>query len=192
MRRRMPSPAMVVACMALFVALGGTGYAASGALSNGGPATVAKKHRRVVLRGPRGPRGPRGFTGAAGPTGPQGPQGPQGVQGTQGPAGTAKAYAEISHTGTIIAGHAFNITDANITHPTTGRYCFDLSGVGITPSNAAPIASPDWADLPTVQGDQVFVTASSANDFCPAGQIQVLTFRGDATAKDVGYVIAFM
>lgn len=43
MRRRSPSPSMVIACLALFIALGGTGYAASGALNDGsGTAVVAK------------------------------------------------------------------------------------------------------------------------------------------------------
>jgi hypothetical protein len=67
-----PSPALVIAMLALFVALGGTGYAASQA-GGGDHATTAKKTK--VKRGPRGPRGLRG------------PQGPQGKDGTQGPAG---------------------------------------------------------------------------------------------------------
>ncbi len=188
MRRRIPSPAMVVACLALFVALGGTGYAASGALSNGGPATVAKKHRRTVLRGPRGPRGPRGLTG------PTGPQGPAGAAGAQGPAGTAKAYAEISHAGTIVAGHALNISDANITHPSTGIYCIDLSGVGITTANAAPIATLDWADAPVLDGDSLVVGASDslANNCTNRASIEVRTVNTSHALTDLGFVIAFM
>ena len=53
-----PSRAMAVAATALFLTLGGSGYAASVIHS-----TSAPHHR---LRGPRGPRGPRGFAGPRG------------------------------------------------------------------------------------------------------------------------------
>src|ERR671917_2117113 len=73
-----PSPAMVVACIALIVALGGTSYAAlklprnsvgnkqlrpsavtSGKVRNG--SLTAKDFRASALkRGPRGPQGPKG------------------------------------------------------------------------------------------------------------------------------------
>jgi hypothetical protein len=75
---RRPSPAMVVACIALIVALGGTGYAAiklprnsvgakqlranavtSGKVRNG--TLTAKDFQASALnRGPRGPQGPKG------------------------------------------------------------------------------------------------------------------------------------
>lgn len=67
---RRPSRSMAVAATALFLTLGGSGYAASMI-----PATSASHH------GPRGPRGFRGRRGAAGVRGPAGPQGPRGVQG---------------------------------------------------------------------------------------------------------------
>lgn len=73
-----PSRAMVVAAIALFAALGGSGYAATTIHT-----ASASHHAR------RGPRGPRGFTGARGPIGPAGqtgstgPQGPAGADGSQ-------------------------------------------------------------------------------------------------------------
>jgi len=188
-RRAMPSPAMVVALIALFVALGGTGYAATSLTDNGGNAVAAaKRHRRSL----RGPRGFRGRTGPQGPVGPTGPTGPQGPQGPQGAAGTAKAYAEVSGDGTLVRGHAFNIADAKVTHIGRGVYCFDLSGIGITTDNAAPIATPDWSYGPTFIGDQVFVVANSNANACPTGQIGVRTYDTSNTAKDVGFIIAFM
>jgi hypothetical protein len=69
---RLPSPAMVIALLALSVALGGTGYAASSL---------------VGARGHAGPRGPRGFRGKTGQRGPAGPVGPAGATGAAGPAG---------------------------------------------------------------------------------------------------------
>jgi hypothetical protein len=183
---------MVIALIALFVALGGTGYAATTLTNNDGAAVAAaRRHRRSL----RGPRGFRGRTGPQGPAGPQGPQGPQGAQGSQGPAGapgTAKAYAEVLNTGRVVPGHALNIADANITHGSRGIYCFNLSGIGITTANAAPVATLDWSDDPVVAGFQVFITGNSAHNGCPAGQIQVLTFNGSNASTDAGFVIAFM
>jgi hypothetical protein len=89
-----PSPALVVAGLALFASLGGTGYAASQLRS---PArTAASKHKAAPLtskqvnkliaayvahhhigaRGPQGPAGPQGATGGTGAAGAKGPQGP--------------------------------------------------------------------------------------------------------------------
>lgn len=98
---RRPSPAMVVACIALLVALGGTSIAAVSQLGrntvgtpqlrNGAVATKkirnnaitsVKVRNRSLLRvdfapgqlpaGPTGPQGPVGAPGAAGPAGPAG------------------------------------------------------------------------------------------------------------------------
>jgi hypothetical protein len=78
-RRRFnrPSPAMAVALLALFVALGGTGYAALTLPKNSVGTKQLKKHAvtlkkvkpsaRRALHGTKGDRGPRGPRGAAGP-----------------------------------------------------------------------------------------------------------------------------
>ena len=96
-----PSPAMVVACLALLVALTGTSVAAVQAIAPNsvGPAQLqfgavttpklrnnavtGEKVRNRSLRAidfaagslPRGPAGPAGPAGAAGPAGPAGPAG---------------------------------------------------------------------------------------------------------------------
>jgi hypothetical protein len=83
----------LIALLALFLALGGTSFAAA-TMINGSqikPHTIAKNRltNRAVkqLKGNRGLRGLRGLTGARGTTGPQGIQGIQGIQGVQGPEG---------------------------------------------------------------------------------------------------------
>jgi hypothetical protein len=96
---RRPSPAMVVACLALLVALGGTGYAAVSLPRNSvgtdqlrtGSVTSAKVQDfslsrtdfrpGTLTRGARGPRGLAGPTGAPGAAGAAGPTGPAGVIG---------------------------------------------------------------------------------------------------------------
>ncbi len=64
---------MAIACLALFLALGGTGYAAT--------------HLKRGLRGPQGPAGAVGPQGPQGERGPMGPQGQRGAVGAQGPQG---------------------------------------------------------------------------------------------------------
>jgi hypothetical protein len=99
-----PSPAMIVACLALLVSLGGTSFAAATQLAKNSVGTAqlrnnavtnpkirnnainsAKVANRSLLRtdfapgqlpaGPTGPQGPPGPAGAAGPAGPAGPAG---------------------------------------------------------------------------------------------------------------------
>jgi hypothetical protein len=82
MSKRSPSPAMVVACLALFLAMGGTGYAATQL-----PFIKGGRVSTKVKRGPRGKLGPAGPAGARGHEGQLGPAGPGGEPGLQGPRG---------------------------------------------------------------------------------------------------------
>ncbi len=92
------SPAMVLSVVALFVSLGGVGYAAatigSAQIKDGSVASKDIKNRTIAtkdlnrktaasLRGRRGDTGPPGPTGAAGPTGAVGPQGLPGISGLE-------------------------------------------------------------------------------------------------------------
>jgi hypothetical protein len=76
MHPRRPSPAAVLAGLALFVALGGTAVAAHRFLI-----TSTRQIKPSVLRALRGAPGRDGPRGPAGPLGPSGPQGPQGPAG---------------------------------------------------------------------------------------------------------------
>jgi len=110
---RLPSPAMVVASIALAIALSGVGYAAvvlprnsvgtaqlkanavnSAKVKNGAlkAADFGAGQLPAGPQGAQGPAGPAGQTGAQGLQGPQGPQGPQGLQGPQGPPGSDVAF----------------------------------------------------------------------------------------------------
>ena len=93
MRKLRPTPAGVIACLALAITLGGSAFAATTLLPKNsvGSAQVidgsllSKDFKRgQLLRGPKGQQGPIGQTG---PQGQQGPTGPTGPQGQQGPAG---------------------------------------------------------------------------------------------------------
>src|SRR6266571_5593818 len=83
-RRIRLSPAMVVACIALAIALGGTSYAAVQRLPKNSVTTYQVKDFSLLARDfKRGhiPPGPVGPTGPTGPAGPQGPAGPAGGAG---------------------------------------------------------------------------------------------------------------
>ena len=108
--RRRPSPAMVVASLALLAALGGSSFAAVNAVNPKSIGTLQLKNYSVgslqlkansvtglkvlngslrrldfapgqVPTGPAGPQGPAGPAGASGPAGPAGPTGPAGAAG---------------------------------------------------------------------------------------------------------------
>src|SRR2546423_15659655 len=83
-KRLRPTPGMLIACVALAVALGGTSYAAVQRLPRNSVTTYQVKDFSLLARDfkrgqvPAGPVGPPGPTGPAGPAGPQGPAGPSG------------------------------------------------------------------------------------------------------------------
>jgi hypothetical protein len=80
-----PTPAGIIASLALFFALGGSAVAANHYL-----VTSSSQIKPSVLKGLHGPAGAKGAKGAAGANGAAGPVGPgggQGPQGSQGPSG---------------------------------------------------------------------------------------------------------
>jgi hypothetical protein len=99
---RRPPAAMVVACVALAIALGGTSYAAISLPANS-VGTKQIKDRAVTktkisartIASLRGARGARGLAGPAGPAGAGGAAGPAGAAGAVGPPGpVALAYID--------------------------------------------------------------------------------------------------
>src|SRR4249919_3786933 len=122
---RRASPAMIVACLALLVALGGTGMAAATQLAKNSVGTPqlkdsavsnpkiknnainsAKVAARSLLRSDFAPgQLPAGPTG---PQGPAGPAGPAGAAGAAGPAGVIGAITVRSQSVSIAGGVAEN------------------------------------------------------------------------------------
>lgn len=132
-----PSPAMVIACVALLLVLGGTGYAASQALPRNSVTSVQVKDRSLLARDFKAgqiPRGPRGLAGPAGPAGPQGPAGPAGTGGT-----AAIKWALVRADGGI-AAQSGGITLA--AKPSSGTYILSF-GAAVT--GKAILASGGYA-----------------------------------------------
>ncbi|MFL5839073.1 MAG: collagen-like protein [Thermoleophilaceae bacterium] len=146
MARRL-SYANVTATLALFIALGGSGYAAlnlpansvtSKQVKNGSLLSKDFKKGQLKARGQRGaagvqgPQGDRGLAGLPGPSGLAGAPGGQGAKGDAGSDGLAKAYAGISGLGQTLPG-AKGISTANITVHPFGEYC--INGLSFTPTS---------------------------------------------------------
>src|SRR5712691_3518405 len=120
LRRFTPSPAMVVAYLALLVALGGTGYAAT-RLPRDSVTTVQVKDFSLLARDFRRGQIP------AGPVGPAGPAGPAGAPGATGPAGPAGSatikWALVRPDGTIVTQSGGITLGA---HSSTGNYILTI------------------------------------------------------------------
>jgi hypothetical protein len=125
-RWKAPNPALVISLIALFVALGGTTYAATSLPKNSvgtkqlkNRAVTRKKIAKKTIAGLKGSPGPRG------PQGLQGPRGLQGVKGDTGPTGPSDAYSAqvaggldptLSVAVTVPAGEYVAVGSANGAH----------------------------------------------------------------------------
>jgi hypothetical protein len=110
---------MVIACIALAVALGGTGYAAFRLPANSVTTREVKNRSLLGVDFKLGqlPRGAPGAAGAAGPAGPTGPPGPAGSSGS-----ANVKWALVKADGTI-AQQSGGLT---VTNHTAGQYVLDF------------------------------------------------------------------
>jgi hypothetical protein len=183
LRRLMPSPALVVASLALLFALGGTSFAAYkqlvprnsvGTLQVKDNSLLRKDFRRGQI-----PAGPRGAAGPQGPAGPAGAAGQAGPAGPTGPAGAAKAYARVLSGGDVDDPRARGIADAAVSKPATGVYCIDVDG-----GARNVIATLD------VSGGAGSVAASALLTTCPSGkEVEVQTFNNAGAAADRAFYL---
>jgi hypothetical protein len=166
--RRRPSAALVIACVALMAALGGTSWAS----------TIIGHHasgtRRVAKAASRS-RGPRGFRGPAGARGSTGATGPAGPAGSTGPAGSAVGFADVAATGTVAGSKNVQL----VSHTAgSGLYCLKLT-TG-TPLNVTAMIDNSGAD-PRQSFVAGTTNTSAVAGSCPAGtQFEIAT--GDVGA----------
>jgi hypothetical protein len=142
------SYANVIATLALFIALGGTAYAAlkiTGAdIVNSSVTTLDIKNHSLLKKDFHAGQLP------AGPRGLQGPQGPQGLQGNQGPpgnpdaAGGAPAYAFVNDNATLGAASRVKNFDRASNKggiPEPALYCLHTT---VVPHNVVATVSPQF------------------------------------------------
>jgi hypothetical protein len=167
-----PSPAIVIAMIALFAALAGTSYAA---LARNSVTTIQVKDRSLLAKDFKSGQLPRGATGAPGPAGPAGPAGPTG------PAGAAKAYARVLAGGDVDDPRARGITDASVSHPSAGVYCIDVEGGAINISGTIDSAAPAPGGT---------FTAGVLLNTCPAGkEVEVKTYNSAGAPTDLPFYL---
>jgi hypothetical protein len=174
-----PSPAMAVACAALFVSLGGVGYAAIVLPANSvgtkhlkrNAVTSAKVKQHSLLRSDfkRGqiPRGPQGIQGARGVQGAQGIQGPKGDPGTP----ATRLWAYVSATGTLRGGggvvassrlsdgyYSVSFNQSIVNCAATAGYLRESNDVSVNVSNHLAITR--WATTEL----RIYIWNSTIND----------------------------
>ncbi len=194
---RWPSPSLVVALIALFVALGGSGYAAvkingkniasrsiSGKKLKRSAVTAAEvKNRSLSARdfkrgqlrpGPQGPPGPPGEDGAPGE---------DGLPGEDGEPGAALAYVRVTKAGDVDTSASKNFPAGNVHRglPDSGIYC--LRGLRFNPNNVVATLGTD--------GPGIGIAADLGGGYgCPVDtQIVVLTFS-ETQLRDNNFMLA--
>jgi hypothetical protein len=155
-----PSPALVISCLALLVALSGTGYAAV-AVPRGSVGTAQLKNSSVVsLKVKDGSlqlvdlaaATRRQLKGDAGPQGPQGPQGEKGDKGDKGATGDKGApgisrYTIVEKTSsTKNSSMGVQVNCPAGTRALGGGGGTQTPGAGVTVRNSFPVTgtTPGW------------------------------------------------
>ena len=140
---RRPSPAMIVACLALFVASTGTSIAASHYLI-----TSTKQIKPSVLKELKGARGPsgQGVTGQVGAQGPKGDTGAPGPKGDTGATGAEGAQGQQGSSGIVTTG-VFNGSGVSLPG---GVWAYFFVGNTATVTTTASQRLTGAAEVPTL------------------------------------------
>jgi hypothetical protein len=209
---RRPSPALIVSLVALFIALGGTSYAAitlaprnsvgSAQVINGSLQTLdLSKKAKTALKGARGARGPAGETGsigAAGPAGAAGVAGAAGPAGATGPAGPTGATGPVGPAtgaaGGALAGNYPNPTLAPIEawHEVgaTGQPAFQNSWFNFGSPWSTMAFAKDSAGFVHLKGTLNVGTFGAAIFVLPVGYRPAQNLFTPVAAQRNGYIYA--
>ncbi len=198
-RFRHASPSMVVACVALLIALGGTGVAAVTAvlphnsvgtvqLQNNAVTSTKVKNGSLLKADFKVGQIPAGLPGSAGAPGPAGAAG---AAGPAGPAGPGAKWALVKPDGTIVAQSGGITLTAK---PSIGQYILDF-GAAVT-GHLIIASSAHASDLTfrgTVSAGPCGGTAEGSA--CPSGNdtnhVRVFTDNaGESATEDHSFYIA--
>ena len=173
--------AHVIAMLALFLAIGGTGYAALKLPKNSVGSKQIKKNAVTSAKVKNGSLKKADFQAGQLPAGPKGAKGDTGTPGTPGATGapgTANAFARVQADGTLEPGSATGtgpaqfkgVDPADIQKPGTGIYCFG----GLDKPVASAVVSMDnaGAAATTTQVASVAIQRGANLGSCDAGHQQ--------------------
>lgn len=187
-----PSPALVIALIALVGATTGVSFAASQGPSAGSATSAKATKSDRGPRGKRGKRGKRGPQGAAGKNGANGTNGANGSNGTNGLDGSALGYATVTGGNTVIAAGSKNVTQANLLQVTLGYVCF--RNLPFTPKVATVTLSHPVSDPVTTDGNTLLAGARvglGADPHCPNAQVSVVTNTPSGTLTNGEFQVVF-
>ncbi len=189
-RRHLAAPAMVVACAALIVALGGVSYAAGVLPKNSVGTAQLQKNAVTAAKVKNSSLMAADFKAGQLPAGPQGPKGETGPHGPKGDPG-AQGYARVvvNASGATVDGlRSSGVSQSNVTRPGPGRTCF--KGLALTPK--AAVATVDL-DGPGISLASVLLTSATLTDMCGVGaQAAVVTWAPNgASLVDAPYYVIF-
>jgi hypothetical protein len=175
---RRPSPAMLVAVVALISSLTGGALAATlidtGDIENGAVtkkkvhknAVNSKKVKNKTLKAKDFAPGQLA-QGVQGIQGLQGEKGEKGAQGDPGEAGSAAGYVLVNPDGSIDASRSKNVAQAQVEHTAaTGVYCFDVDFVV---KSAVGASDNSFANNDTITSAAVNDNPGTVLSDCPGG-----------------------
>jgi hypothetical protein len=195
-RMRSPSPALVIATLALFVALGGPGYAAKAVKKVAFAKTAGNAKKVGGIKASRRPQANRllaldanaRFPASVFPPGAQGAQGAQGPQGTQGPKGdkgdagaVGPTAGAVSPTGGTATGGTQSAS-TTITMPRAGS----LWIAGVDNYSTASCTGGNGSFTMELYVDGTFVPGSQRSTFLPDSPAQRGMFTTYGLATGVG------
>jgi hypothetical protein len=160
-----PSPALVIALIALFVALGGTGYAALKLPKNSVGTKQLKNNAVTGVKVKNGSLTSSDFKLGQIPAGPQGPQGPQGAQGVQGVPGPVNVTFVQGDATTVFSGGDQEFAEADCPSGTvpSGGGVFSSGGSDMNVNSSFPTGANGTSPAqPNAWG--AFVNNNGASD----------------------------
>lgn len=190
-RFRTPSPALVISLIALFVALGGTSYAAI-ALPKNSVGTKQLKNNAVTSAKIKNGAVTAAKINTTGLTVPNATNAATAANATELGGQPSSSFASssairfvtIGADGTVVPGESSGVAQANVTHPMAGEYCIN----GLSPApKAATISLTFGGEF----GAQVFVQPSPALIYyCGGDQIGVAIYDSLDNPADQPVVVA--
>lgn len=177
--------ANVMSSIAVFLVLGG---ATAFALSLPKNSVGTKQLKNNAVTGPKVKNGSLEAVDFKAGQLPAGPKGERGEPGAPGEPGTAFAFAYVNAGNEVTSANSKNVTNANLTHPGTGTYCFS----GLNPAPKVAVATPQYW-LPKPRTVSLFMGAyGPPGAECPAGtQTSVVISEEGNVQSDSPFTIIF-